>query len=85
QVIWFSFYKEGGENGLFRFLGGGGGVICSSKSHFTPFFCHTNYNFSYTGLFTSCLQNTQSFQKCGIAKLKGDSKPIFKPMRVKVA
>lgn len=80
QRFGFQFTNKDAQMSYFVFSAGGG-----NKSHFTPFFCHTNYNFSYTGLFTSCLQNTQSFQKCGIAKLKGDSKPIFKPMRVKVA
>lgn len=84
QSFGFQFTNKDAQMSYFVFSAGGGG-ICSPKSCFTPFFCRTNYNFSYTGFHTSCLQNAQILEKCGIAKLKGDSKPIFKPVCVKVA
>lgn len=81
QRFGFQFTNKDAQMSYFVFSAGGG--ICSLKSHFTPFFYHTNYNFSHTGFHT--LQNAQILEKCRIAKFKGDSKFIFKPVRVKVA
>ncbi|WP_300938542.1 UDP-4-amino-4,6-dideoxy-N-acetyl-beta-L-altrosamine N-acetyltransferase [Helicobacter rodentium] len=85
QRFGFQFTNKDAQMSYFVFSAGGGGFVALYilKSHFIPFFYRTNYNFSHTGFHT--LQNTQILEKCGIAKLKGDSKFIFKPVRVKVA
>ncbi len=63
---------------------GGGGGVFSPKSCFILSSYRTKRNFSR--FYISCLQNAQILKKCGIPKaFNGDSKPIYKPVRVKVA
>ena len=69
---------------------GGGGKISSLQSYFQGYFIPLN-NTSYNParFHTSCLQNTQNTQKHGITNTfkskDSTTKPIFKPVCVKVA
>lgn len=90
QNFGFQLTHKDTQMSYFYFNVAGGGKISSLQSYFQGYFIPLN-NTSYNParFHTSCLQNTQNTQKHGITNTfkskDSTTKPIFKPVCVKVA